>query len=200
MPQSFRQILGLPPSTASPSDSTLIIIDAQNEYASGSLAVSNVSSSRKAIADLLTRYRSSSSPHNGKNIIHITHKVPEGAPVFTPNTPLAEEFAEITPASGEKVISKSHPSAFASTGLHEYLSSLGEVGKKIVLVGYMAHVCISTTARVGAELGYEVVVAREAVGDRGIPGVEEGQELVDVVLSEIGDAFGSVVGVDEIRN
>lgn len=33
MAQSFRQLLGVPPSTASPSDSTLIIIDAQNEYA-----------------------------------------------------------------------------------------------------------------------------------------------------------------------
>lgn len=32
---SFRQLVGAQPSTASPSDSALIIIDAQNEYAKG---------------------------------------------------------------------------------------------------------------------------------------------------------------------
>lgn len=35
-----------------------------------------------------------------------------------------------------------------------------------MLVGYMAHVCVSTTARQAAERGYEVVVVKEAVGDR----------------------------------
>ena len=30
--KSFRQMIGVPPSTASVKDSTLIIVDAQNEY------------------------------------------------------------------------------------------------------------------------------------------------------------------------
>ena len=89
--QSFRQIVGAGPSTASASDSTLIIIDAQNEYASGKLAVTNASSSRSAIASLLQRYRAA----NG-SIVHITHSVPEGAPVFTPNSALAEEFEAVS--------------------------------------------------------------------------------------------------------
>lgn len=46
MAQSFRQLLGVPPSTASPSDSTLIIIDAQNEYAEVSQATDNLVSER----------------------------------------------------------------------------------------------------------------------------------------------------------
>jgi len=55
---SFREdILGIPNSTASPKDSALVIIDAQNEYALGKLKVSNVASSRKAIASLLEKYR-----------------------------------------------------------------------------------------------------------------------------------------------
>jgi hypothetical protein len=57
-PPSFRaDILGKPNSTASPKDSALIIIDAQNEYALGKLKVSNVASSRKAIKELLEKYR-----------------------------------------------------------------------------------------------------------------------------------------------
>lgn len=68
----------------------------------------------------------------------------------------------------------------------------------MVLVGYMAHVCVSTTARQAAEKGYDVVVAEEAVGDRDIPGVKA-EELVRVSLREVGDAFGSVVGVGSIN-
>lgn len=128
--QSFRQILGAPLSTATPNDSTLIIIDAQNEYAEGKLKVSNADSSRKAIAALLKKYREA----DGK-IVHVKHIVPDGAPVFTPKTKLAEEFEELTPKEGEKVIEKNHPSSFADTNLDDYLHGVG--GKKVVLTGYM---------------------------------------------------------------
>jgi nicotinamidase-related amidase len=89
-PQSFRSLLGMPASTASSSDSALIIIDAQNEYASGALTVTNAAASGKIIADLLEKYRSA----NGK-IIHVLHKTPEGAPIFTPGTDLANEFKDL---------------------------------------------------------------------------------------------------------
>ncbi|OGM47254.1 pyrazinamidase/nicotinamidase [Aspergillus bombycis] len=193
---SFRQTIGIPPSTASVKDSTLIIVDAQNEYASGQLKVENVAQSRKVIADLLSRYRDGG---NGSNIVHVVHEVPAGAPVFTPGTALAQEFEELTPRAGEKIVTKNFPSSFAQTDLHEYLGGLGDVGKKIVLVGYMAHVCISTTARAGSELGYDVVVVKDAVGDRHIPGVEA-EQLVAVVLNELADAFGTVVSAEEISS
>ena len=89
-PSSFRDLLGMPPGTASTSDSTLIIIDAQNEYASGALTVTNAAQSGKVIADLLEKYRAA----NGK-IIHVLHKTPEGAPIFTPGTDLANEFKDL---------------------------------------------------------------------------------------------------------
>ncbi|KAJ5773195.1 hypothetical protein N7457_008091 [Penicillium paradoxum] len=192
--QSFREIIGVPRSTASPQDSTLIIIDAQNEYATGALKTENVEQTRKVIAKLLQRYREG---NNGKNIVHVVHEVPEGAPVFTPNTALAQEFEELTPKSGEKVIAKNFPSSFAKTDLHAYLQGLGDVGKKVVLVGYMAHVCVSTTARAAAELGYDPIIVRDAVGDRDIPGVKA-ETLVSVVLSELADGFGTVVSEEEI--
>jgi nicotinamidase-related amidase len=128
---SFKtDILGIPPSTASPSDSVLIIIDAQNEYALGKLKVSNISTSRPAISSLLEKYRSS----NGK-VIHVKHSVPDGAPVFTPGTELAEEFEELKSKSGEAVIEKKFPGAFAETSLKEDLEKFGL--KKVVLTGYM---------------------------------------------------------------
>lgn len=152
---SFRQLIGVGPSTASPKDSTLVIIDAQNEYAIGKLATVDVTTTRKNIALLLNRYRTDApSQHSGKNIVHVVHQTSAQAPVFTTDTELAAEFSELQPTHGEKVIIKNFPSAFASTDLHDYLQALPDgLGKRIVLTGYMAHVCVSTTARAGAERG-----------------------------------------------
>lgn len=127
---SFRQLVGVAPSTASPGDSALVIVDAQNEYAAGKLKVVNVEASRKVIASLLQKYRDS----NG-HVVHVVHDTPDGAPVFTPGTDLAKEFDELAPKSNEKVIHKHHASSFAETDLQQHLESIGR--KKIVLVGYM---------------------------------------------------------------
>lgn len=182
---SFRSIIGAPPSTASTADSVLVIIDAQNEYAQGKLRVSGVEESRKVIAALLERYRAASAP-----VVHVVHATPPGAPVFTPDTELAAEFSELTPRDGEHTVTKNFPGSFTGTDLQSILEGTGR--KKVVLTGYMAHVCVSTTARQGAEKGWDVLIAEDAVGDRDIPGAEAAV-LVKVALAEIGDAFGTII-------
>ncbi|CAG7563246.1 unnamed protein product [Fusarium equiseti] len=188
---AFRTLLGIEPSTASTSDSVLVIIDAQNEYATGKLKIENIEASRPVIASLLERYRAANAP-----VVHVVHITPSGAPVFTPNTELAEIFHELEPTEGEKVVEKLHPGSFTGTTLQDVLTATGR--SKIVLVGYMAHVCISTTARQGAERGWDVLVAEDAIGDRNIPGVNA-QELKKVALHEIGDAFGTIVQSKDIK-
>jgi nicotinamidase-related amidase len=89
-PKSFRELLGMQPIRASTTDSALIIIDAQNEYASGALTVTDAATSGKAISEVLEKYRAA----NGK-VVHVRHQTPEGAPIFTPGTELAEEFKEL---------------------------------------------------------------------------------------------------------
>lgn len=199
-PSSFRELIGVGPSTASPSDSTLVIIDAQNEYANGKLATVDVGTTRKNIADLLQRFRSGAPDSlKGQNIVHVVHQTSPDAPVFTTDTDLAAEFSELKPDKGEKSIIKNFPSAFAKTDLDEYLGGLPDgVGKKVVLVGYMAHVCVSTTARAAAERGLDVILPRGAIGDRDIPGLG-GAEVTEAVLKELNDAFGTVVEVGDIK-
>ena len=170
MAQSFRQLAGIPASTATAQDSILVIIDAQNEYAKGALAVDNISTSRPAISGLLKHYRS-----HGGHIAHIAHSVPEGTPVFTPNTDLAEEFEELkgNKSSKEILIAKNFPGAFAETELDKFVKETGKT--KLVLAGYMAHVCVSTTAREAHQKGYEVLIVEDAIGDRDIPGASGAQ-------------------------
>jgi isochorismate hydrolase len=123
-------LLGIEPSTASTSDSVLVIIDAQNEYATGKLKIENIEASRPVIASLLEKYRAAKAP-----VVHVVHTTPSGAPVFTPDTELAEEFDELKPTESEKVVEKSHPGSFTGTDLQEVLTATGR--SKIVLVGYM---------------------------------------------------------------
>jgi nicotinamidase-related amidase len=89
------------------------------------LKTKNVDSTRSAISSLLEKYRTAG---DAKNLVHVVHAVPEGTPIFTPNTRLAAEFDELTPKPGEKVIAKQHPGSFAGTDLDEYLGSLGDKG------------------------------------------------------------------------
>ena len=44
---------------------------------------------------------------------------------------------------------------------------------------FQAHVCVSTTARQASELGYDVVLVEDAIGDRDIPGIS-GEEVSKV--------------------
>ncbi|KAL9090563.1 MAG: hypothetical protein Q9159_001907 [Coniocarpon cinnabarinum] len=191
--KSFRAMLGAPPVDADPKSSILIIIDAQNEYASGLLKTYDVSSTRANISKLLQTYRTQAPKH----IVHITHQTPAGAPVFTPDTALAQPFDEVTPKPDEKHIWKQQPGAFTGTDLDAHLKSLGDAAKTVVLCGYMAHVCVSTTARQAAERGLQVVVAREAVGDRDIPGAQA-SAVVENALRELSDAFAEVQSVQQI--
>ncbi|KAI0760331.1 Isochorismatase-like protein [Fomes fomentarius] len=191
---SFRTLAGIPPSTATTKDSILVIIDAQNEYATGALTVTNLSTSRPAIASLLQKYRKA-----GAHVAHVVHIVPDGTPVFTPGTPLADEFEELRPDPAnpnEVVVKKKFPGAFAETTLDEVIKGTGL--RKIVLVGYMAHVCVSTTAREAQQKGYEVLVVEDAIGDRDIPGAT-GEEVRKLVLAELGDFFGTVVKSSDIE-
>ncbi|RMZ68588.1 isochorismatase family [Pyrenophora seminiperda CCB06] len=190
-PPSFREIVGIPASTASTNDSCLLVIDAQKEYASGALKVTNAAASGKVIANLLAKYRKA-----GGKLIHIMHKEEHGAPVFTPGTELAEEFDEVKAQDGELTILKLFPGAFEQTPLHETLQHWGI--KKVVLTGYMAHVCVSTTAREAFQKEYEVVLVEDAIGDRDIPGVQ-GDEMTRVALAELADVFGTVVKSTDIK-
>lgn len=149
-----------------------------------------MSSTRAAISALLDKYRAASAP-----LAHIVHQTPAGAPVFTPGTALAREFEELEPRAGEKVVAKQFPGSFTGTDLGAWIEGTGR--RKVVLCGYMVHVCVSTTARQAAERGYDVLVVEEAVGDRDIPGARA-EELVAIVLAELGDPFGSVVKAGSI--
>jgi len=57
---------------------------------------------------------------------------------------------------------------------------------------------VSTTAREAHQLGYEVLLPSDAIGDRDIPGAS-GEDVTKMVMLELNDMFGTVVKSSDIN-
>src|ERR1700692_3366168 len=73
-PTTLRALSGLPSTPASLADSTLILIDCQNTYTQGVMALDGVEAALNEAAALLQRARSAGIP-----IIHVQHDAGEGS-------------------------------------------------------------------------------------------------------------------------
>ncbi len=107
------------------------------------------------IAKLLEHWRNAKLP-----VFHVRHFSTEANSPLRPELPGAaiKEFA--LPAAGEKLFTKNVNSAFIGTELESELRSRGI--KQIVLCGLTTDHCVSTSARMGANLGFEVILVSDA--------------------------------------
>lgn len=87
----------------------------------------------------------------------------------------------------------------AGTDLAERLDRLGK--KDVVVVGYLAHICVAATvAAAGSRSLPEqgVVVVRDCVGDRDIPGFPA-EEVVEIQLAMLEDVWCTVLESREVK-
>ena len=137
----------------------------------------------------------------------------EGFPIFhikhcssNPNSILAEghpgnDFKEITtPKAGETVIKKNVNSAFIDTDLKHQLDQLQI--NKLVLVGLTTDHCISTTARMAGNYGYEVFVVGDATATfdrKGLDGHHfSAQTMHDTALASLNGEFATVLNTADL--
>lgn len=119
--------------------------------------------------------------------------------MFDSDGPYVSIMPEVAPRENEPVIVKRVPNAFGGTDLQARLKDLGT--GELVLAGFMTHVCVSTTARVGNELGYQVTIAEDAVATRDLPsadGVLPAAELQRAELTMLSDVFARICSTDTI--
>lgn len=190
-PASLLEISGAKWPAAKLTNAVLIIIDAQREYGSeGKLPLVGIDQAVTEIATLLARAREAHTP-----VIHILQLNPKPRPLFTEGTPMAAEFAELQPKEGELVIYKTMPSSFTRTTLDEELRKIGR--KDLILVGFMTHMCVSTTARAAIDLGYHSTIVASACATRDLTdpngGVVTAAELQRAELAALRDRFAAVV-------
>jgi len=119
LPLSMLQISGrgYPPATLR--QSTLLIIDAQEEYRSGVLALPDLDAAVAQIRLLLEAARNMGTP-----IVHVHHLGVVGG-LLDPQGPRGRFLPELTPLPGEVVVDKRLPNAFAGTDLHDRLQASG---------------------------------------------------------------------------
>jgi len=186
--KTIFEIAGASLPTGTPKDAALIIIDAQEEYRTGSLKLVGLDAALGNIQSLLTHWR-----ENGGTVIHVQH---HAKGLFDPSGPFAAIMPEVAPIKGEAIITKSVPSSFGGTQLDELLETAKL--KHVILAGFMTHVCVSSTARVANEKGYAVSVVSDATMTRDLPDAQGGKtiaasELHRCELTILGDTFAKII-------
>lgn len=188
-PKTLLELAGANPAPASLKDATLVVIDAQNEYVSGPIALPGVGPALGAIADLLAAARAAGTP-----IVHLAHRAPAG--VFVEGTEGAEIAPQASPKDGEPVFKKELPNGFTNPDFKPALEKLGR--KNLILTGFMTHMCVDSTARAAVDLGYGVTIVENATASRPLPGAvgkaaRSAQEVHDGALAGLADLFAVVV-------
>lgn len=139
----------------------LILIDVQQEYFAGPLAIRYPprDESILRIADAIDAATTAGVP-----VVVVQHSSGSGAPVFDPDTSAFElhpEVARRVQPSWKGVV-KQYGSVFAGTELEAWLREQGV--DTVTLVGYMTNNCVIASAAGAEELGIDVEVLSDATG------------------------------------
>lgn len=191
---TLRSAAGLPAEPSPLSASTLIVIDAQHEYANGRLALPGVAPALANIVRLLGAARSAGAP-----VVHVAHQGATGG-LFDPSSTGAI-IDDVVPRDGEVVVMKTLPNSFASTTLQSTLDELGD--RPLIVAGFMTHMCVSATTRAALDLGYRSTVVSDACSTRSLPSATGGADVsADVVhaatLAALADRFAIVATTHEV--
>lgn len=141
---------------------TLIVVDAQNEFSPrGHRAVPNHAEALEAIQRQVAEAR-----REGRPIAWVRHhNQPDEWPAFQPGTWGAEFSPGCGPLPGrgeEAEFVKDVFGAFTGTEIGSWLEARGS--DDVLIVGFYAHMCVSTTAREALMRGICVAVNPEATG------------------------------------
>lgn len=194
-PRTLLQLSGADLTPAKLRDAVLILIDMQNEYVAGPIAVSGVDSAVDRAAVLLAAAREAGSP-----VVHVAHAGKAGS-LFDRSAERGAFVAALEPQPGETIIEKGLPNAFAGTNLQDVLA--GAARENLIVAGFMTHMCVSSTARAALDLGYRVTIGAPACATRDLPdgrgGIVAAETLHDVALVELSDRFAIIAhSVDEL--
>ena len=186
--KTLMQLAGIDLTPPRLGDSCLVLIDIQNEYLAGPLALPDAKPAIARAAALLSRARES-----GAAIIHIAHKGAPGS-LFDRTAERGAIVAPLAPRPGEMVIEKQLPNAFAGTDLNAQLAATGR--KELVLAGFMTHMCVSSTARAALDLGFRTTIDADSCATRDLPdgtgGTIAAKLIHDVALAELSDRFAII--------
>jgi nicotinamidase-related amidase len=189
-PTTLFALAGRIPAPPRLADATLVLIDYQNEYLEGPIALPAARAAVDRAADLLARARAA-----GARIIHVAHKGPPGS-LFDRAGARGAIIDALAPRDGETVIEKPRPNAFSGT---ELAAAVGAPDRPLIVIGFMTHMCVSSSVRAALDLGYATSVASDACATRDLPqpggGIVAAGTLHEAELAALADRFAGVFPV-----
>ncbi|GHE10259.1 cysteine hydrolase family protein [Streptomyces alanosinicus] len=183
---TLRQLNNLDETPASLAEATVILIDFQNTYTSGTMELDGWAEAVAEGKKLLTAARQA-----GATIIHVQDQG------YEPETEGGKIIADVAPIDGEHRVIKSVPNAFHNTNLAELVEKAGH--ENLVLAGFMTNMCVLFTAQGAFLNGKRPTVVAKACATRALPTTAAGQEHIsaqhihDGALATITELYGVVV-------
>jgi len=178
-----------------PKPEVLLVLDVQKGFDAPTWGRRNNLEMEERVAELLDAWRSTQRP-----VIHVKHMSTEPDSPLRPELPGNEFKVGTAPGRGERVIEKRVHSSFIGTTLEAELRSAGY--ETLVIVGLTTNHCVSTTARMAANLGFRTWVISDATAafDRlGPDGIRYPAELVHgMALSDLHREFATIVDTDSV--
>ncbi|MET1247768.1 cysteine hydrolase family protein [Sporolactobacillus sp. STCC-11] len=155
----------------------LIIIDVQNDYfAGGRMQLDKPKAALDHIEQMLGHFREA-----GKTIVFVQHVAKNANATFFLEGTFGVEIHSVLTAKNygeEFIVQKSFPNSFLKTRLQEILTS-NQVDS-LVICGMMTHMCVDSTTRQAAELGYRCTLLSDACATKDLV-IEDGTVRADQV-------------------
>jgi len=141
----------------------ILVVDMLNDFVTGALACERGKAIVPATARLLDAAREAGVPVifcNDAHLPEIDHELKLWGNHAIAGTPGAEVIPELKVSDKDYIMPKRRYSGFFQTNLDILLRELGV--KTVIMTGLHTHMCVRHTSADAYQLGYNVVVAKEA--------------------------------------
>jgi len=175
---------------------SLLLIDIQNDYfPGGAMELDGSPEAGAKAGELLQAFRGAALP-----VIHIQHiSVRPGTTFFLPDTPGVQIHRCVSPIDAEPIFQKKYPNSFRETPLLAHLQQLQI--DRLVIAGMMTHMCVDTTVRAAADLGFHCILAYDACATKALSfgnKTVSAENVQTAFLSSLNGLFAAVRSVEQI--
>ncbi|WP_329102734.1 cysteine hydrolase [Micromonospora sp. NBC_01699] len=120
---------------------------------------------------------------DGERVVWVLHSDPGTGNVFDPASGHVRLIEPLVALPDEPVLTKTSRNAFTTTNLHQLLTAEGI--RELVVCGIQTEQCCETTARLAADLGFDVTFVTDATATFPIPHRDAAAGLsVDEILAD----------------